>query len=93
MNDALDQQEPSPARAPRGRRYRRHELQLADGGKLVLGVDGTIAHLDAEGSTTRSWVPDDPEWAGHALRFGLRPPAPTVAPQGRGVQATKPPRG
>lgn len=91
MNDEPVRSEPAPAHAPR-RRYRRHELELADGGRLVLGSDGTIAHHAADGTTTRSWAPDDLEWPDQALRFGLRPQAPTVAPTGR-TQATKPPRG
>lgn len=93
MDDELVQQEPSPARASRGRRYRHHEIELADGGRLVLGVDGTIAHRDARGSTTQSWSPEDPGWPDQAIRFGLRPQAPTVTPPGRGVRATRPPQG
>lgn len=77
----------------RGHRYRRHELELAGGGRLILGVDGTIDHLDADGSTRHSWMPDDPEWPGQAIRFGLHPQAPTITPQGRSAQATRPPRG
>lgn len=92
MTDEPVRPDPSPAPAPRGRRYRRHELALADGGRLVLGGDGTIVHVGADGATTRSWAPDDPEWPDQALRFGLRPQVPTVAPTGR-VQATKPPQG
>ena len=37
----------------RGRRYRRHELALADGGRLRIGVDGTIERIDVDGSTAR----------------------------------------
>ena len=93
MNDELAQDAAPPAQAPRGRRYRRHELELADGSRLVLGVDGTIVHLEADGSTTRSWLPEDPEWPDQAIRFGLRPQAPTVTPPGRGVRPTRPPQG
>ncbi len=92
MNDELVRREPSRTPAPRGRRYRRRQLELADGGRLVLGVDGTIDHVDDHGSTMRSWAPDDPEWADQAIRFGLHPEAPTITPQGRRVQGTKPPR-
>ena len=78
--------------APRGRRFRRHELELADGSKLVLGVDGSIDRLDADGVTTQSWAPDDPAWPDQAIRFGLHPQAPTVRPQERGLPGTRPPR-
>ena len=57
----------------RGRRYRRHELALADGGRLRIGVDGTIERIDADGSTARSWPVGDPDWPNQAIRFGLRP--------------------
>jgi hypothetical protein len=92
MNDELVGREPAPRPGPRGRRYRRHELELADGGRLVLGVDGTIEHIDRHGFATHSWKPDDPEWPGQAIRFGLHPQTPTVTPQGRRVQGTRPPR-
>ena len=91
MNDELVRREPSRTRAPQGRRFKRHELELVDGGRLVLGVDGSIDHVDAHGSTTHSWTPDDPEWPDQAIRFGLYPQVPTVAPHGRRVQGTKPP--
>jgi hypothetical protein len=93
MGDELVPREPSRTPSRRGHRYRRHELELADGGRLVLGVDGTIDQLDSQGSKTHSWLPDDPEWPDHAIRFGLHPEAPTVMPQGRRVQGTRPPRG
>jgi hypothetical protein len=67
----------------RGRRYRRHELALPDGGKLRLGVDGTIERIDADGSTTGSWRVTEPDWADQAIRFGLRPQPPTVTPHGQ----------
>ena len=69
----------------RGRRYRRHELALPDGGRLRLGVDGTIERLDADGSTMRSWPVADPDWPNQAIRFGLRPQAPTVTPHGQRI--------
>lgn len=93
MNDEVVQRDPSRTPVPRSRRYKRHELELADGGKLVLGGDGSIDHLDADGSKTHSWMPDDPEWPDQAIRFGLHPQAPTVKPEGRRVQGTRPPRG
>ena len=79
----------APRRAARGRRYKRHEIDLADGGKLVLLVDGSIRHVDDQGSTAVTWTPDDAGWPDQALRFGLHPQPPTVAPQGHQVQATK----
>lgn len=93
MSDEVVRREPSRTPGRRGRRYKRHELELADGGRLILGVDGTIVRLDGDGSTTQSWVPDDPEWPDQAIRFGVHPQAPTVTPQGRRVQGTRPPRG
>jgi len=66
-----------------GRRYRRHELALPDGGRLRLGVDGTIERIDADGSTQHSWPVADPEWPNQAIRFGLRPQAPTITPHGQ----------
>jgi hypothetical protein len=71
-----------------GRRFKRRELMVADGGKLILNVDGSIRLIDAEGHTR----PDEPEWARCAIRFGLRPQSSTIAPTGRYVDATKPPR-
>jgi hypothetical protein len=94
--------EPAPATAPepapeaaaapyRGRRYRRHELALADGEHLVLRTDGVIEHRGADGATTRSWTPDDPEWPGQAIRFGIRPDPTTVKPEGHRGRGPNPP--
>jgi hypothetical protein len=69
--------------APARRKYKRHEISLADGGTLVLEVDGSILRLDAAGVATTTWQPDDPDWARHALRFGVRPQNATVPPHGR----------
>lgn len=93
MNDELSEPGPSRPRVARHGRFKRHELDLGDGSRLILGVDGTIDHVDDHGSTVHSWTADDAEWADHAIRFGLHPQAPTVTPQGRRVQPTKPPRG
>jgi hypothetical protein len=93
MNDEVVRPEPSRTPARRSHRYKRHELELADGGRLVLGGDGSIARLDADGSKTHSWMPDDPGWPDQAIRFGLHPQVPTVKPEGRRVQGTRPPRG
>lgn len=92
MNDELVRRESSRTATPRGRRFRRHELELADGGRLVLDTDGSIVRTDALGTRTHAWTPDDPEWPDQAIRFGLHPQASTVAPQPRGDQGTKPPR-
>ena len=92
MNDELAGREPARRHAPRGRRFKRHELGLADGGRLVLDIDGSIDHVDDHGSVTHSWTPDDPEWPDQAIRFGLYPQARTVTPPGRHVRGTKPPR-
>lgn len=82
---------PSPAPATRRRRFRRRELSMPDGSRLLLDADGVISHVDQAGGGEQSWTPDDPDWVRHALRFGLRVAAPTVAPAGRPV-AAKPPR-
>lgn len=68
--------------APR-RLYRARTLELADGGSLSLRPDGTIEQRDAEGAVTGTWTSADPEWAAHALRFGIRTGPPTVRPDGR----------
>lgn len=86
---------PSPAAhapAAHGRRYKRREIQLAEGGTLVLGADGSIAQHDADGTPAHTWTPDDPEWARHAIRFGLYPQDATVAPTGRYLDDMRPPR-
>lgn len=91
MTDELTGREPTRGPALPRRRFRRRELELADGGRLALDVDGSIRHLDDHGDTTRTWTPDDPEWPREAIRFGLHSQAPTVAPHGR-VPGTRPPR-
>jgi hypothetical protein len=87
MTDQLTARGP----ASRRRRFKRREFELADGGRLVLDVDGAIRRLDDHGVTTRTWTPDDPAWPNEAIRFGLHFQAPTVAPHGR-VPGAKPPR-
>jgi hypothetical protein len=66
-----------------GRRFRRRELPLAEGGKLVLRGDGSIVQTDVAGDTIGTWTAGEPDWARHAIRFGLQPQALTVAPHGR----------
>jgi hypothetical protein len=63
------------------RRYRAHELRLADGGLLRLHADGTIERRAGDGSTVSSSQPGTPEWAALSIRFGLQPEPITVAPQ------------
>jgi len=70
------------------RKYKRHEIPLADGGRLVLEADGSIVRLDGAGATSQTWPPEDPDWARHALRFGVRPQSPTAMPLGRDVPRT-----
>ena len=77
---------PSPA----ARRFRRRHLELAEGGKLVLHGDGSISQVDAAGETTGTWTIGDPEWAGHAIRFGLQPQPETIAPHGRRISEPRP---
>jgi hypothetical protein len=84
--------EASPSPAAHGRRFKRRELQLADGGRLVLNADGSIAQLDGDGNQAHAWAPTDPDWASHAIRFGLYPQDATVPPTGRYVEGMRPPR-
>ena len=82
----------SPGPAGHGRRFKRRELPLPDGGALVLNADRSISLLDAAGTATRTLEPADPEWASHAIRFGLFPQDATVPPTGRFVEEIRPPR-
>jgi hypothetical protein len=91
MTDERNGRERSGDHATRGRRFKPHTLELADGSRLILAADGSIDHIDDQGSRMRRWTADDPDWPHQALRFGLRPQAPTVTPQGP-VQDTRPPR-
>jgi len=84
--------QPSPSPAAHGRRFKHRELDLADGGKLVLKADGSISQVDASGAPTQTWDPADPDWASHAIRFGLFPQDATVAPTGRFIDDRRPPR-
>jgi hypothetical protein len=73
-----------------GHRYRRREIELTEGGKLILDSDGSIREVDADGVEKGAWSPGEPEWAGHAIRFGLRPQSQTVAPNSRRVRDARP---
>jgi hypothetical protein len=76
-----------------GHRYRRREIELTEGGKLVLDSDGSIRQVDAEGVAREAWSPGEPEWARHAIRFGLRPQSQTVAPNSRRARDARTPTG
>lgn len=73
-----------------GRRFRRHQLDLAEGGKLILHGDGSITQTDAAGETTRRWAIGDPDWARYAIRFGLQPQPETVVPESRRAAEPRP---
>jgi hypothetical protein len=75
---------------PPTRHYKRRELATADGGALVLRTDGTIELLAADRTVVQSWDPEDPEWGGHAFRFGIRVQERTVAPRGPDTGSDKP---
>jgi hypothetical protein len=76
--------------AAAARRFRHREIELAEGGKFVLRGDGSITQTDATGETVATWALSDPEWARHAIRFGLQPQPTTVAPQSRREAAPRP---
>ena len=86
----MAQREARPQPAAAARRFRRREIVLAEGGKFVLRGDGSITQTDAAGETVGSWALGDPDWARHAIRFGLQPQPTTVAPQSRREAAPRP---
>jgi hypothetical protein len=92
MTDTLGRRQPPRTPATRGRRFKPHAIELTEGGRLLLGVDGSIDHVDDRDSSLHRWKPDDPGWSDQAIRFGLYPQPPTVAPSGRRVEGSKPPR-
>ena len=72
-----------------GHRFKRREIDLVEGGKLVLHTDGSISQVDDQSVTVATWAGDDPEWPRHAIRFGLlSQPRTTVPPDAR-VRAPK----
>ena len=73
------------------RRFKRRELKLADGSSLVLTAEGSIDHVTDDGTTTRSWLPEDADWPRQAIRFGVRPQVATVTPPGRQQWQMRPP--
>jgi hypothetical protein len=91
--DAAVSQPASRPAGGHGHHYRRREVGLTEGGKLVLESDGSIRHVDAEGVAKEVWSPGEPEWASHAIRFGLRPENQTVAPNSRRVRDARTPTG
>ena len=92
MSTEPDPTQPAPSPAAHGRRYKRREVQLPEGGKLVLGADGSIAQHEADRTLSHTWAPDDPEWARHAIRFGLYPRDATVPQTRRYRDDMRPPR-
>jgi hypothetical protein len=74
-----------------GHRFRRRELALAEGGKLILHTDGSISQVTGEGATVTKWVATDPEWPRYAIRFGVLPqPSTTTPPDSRGKRSGSP---
>lgn len=92
MTDPPKRQGPAGTPPSQGRQFKPSQLELADGVRLSLRADGSIAQLDAHGATTHSWKPDEVGWPDQALRFGLHPQALTVAPHDHRHQGTKPRR-
>jgi hypothetical protein len=72
------------------RRHKRREIAQPDGTTLVLNRDGSIDLLAADRSVTQSWSTDDPEWAMHAFRFGIRAQERTIAPRGPDTGSDRP---
>lgn len=79
----------SDKRPAGARRFKRREIELAEGGKLVLGVDGSIMQTDATGETVGSWKTGDDGWERHAIRFGVLPQTPTAPPPQSRVNETR----
>ena len=84
--------DPSAARSHVNKhsRYKPREIGLAGGGKLTLHPDGSISLVDGAGAASGAWAPGEPDWASHAIRFGLQPQAETVAPHGRRAPDPRP---
>jgi hypothetical protein len=72
------------------RRFKRRQISLAEGGKLVLLGDGSITLTDAAGAVTGSWATDDPDWARHAIRFGVQARPETTIPEAPRVATPRP---
>jgi len=78
MSTEPDPTHPAPSPAAHGRRYKQRELSC--GGRHARpGRRRSIAQHDTDGTLAHTWAPDDPEWARHAIRFGLYPQDATVA--------------
>ena len=78
-----------PAGLPR-RGFRRRELVLDDGGRLVLRNDGAIERFGPDGGPDGVWVMNADGWAALAFRFGIRTQDPTAQPDGRVIDDTMP---
>lgn len=78
-----------PAGLPR-RGFRRRELLLDDGARLVLRNDGTIERIGADGASDGSWAIGADGWSALAFRFGIRTQDPTAQPDGRVIDDTMP---
>ncbi len=76
--------------APR-RKFRSGTFPLASGEVLALRPDGTLELHDAAGATTHTYVEGDAEWAGYAIRFGLKGTPATPRPDGRDTRKGQPP--
>jgi hypothetical protein len=72
-----------PKRPATANRFRRRQIELGDGAKLVLHGNGSITQLDAAGEATAQWAVGDADWARYAIRFGLQPQPTTVVPESR----------
>lgn len=81
--------EPRSPQAGGGRHFKHREIELPEGGKLVLRGDGSIVQTDSAGETVASWKPDDDEWGRHAIRFGLHPQTRTAVPPASRVNETR----
>ena len=74
---------------PADRRFRRRGLDQGDGTRLILGGNGTIEHLAADGTRLEAWPLGDVGWADRAIRFGIRPQGDTVAPRRLDADVTR----
>ena len=80
----------SPRPVGAASRFRRRQIDLGEGGTLVLHGDGAITQTAADGAVVGQWGVDDSEWARHAIRFGLQPQPQTVVPESRRAAEPRP---
>lgn len=83
MTSELTQSDPRRLRTRGKRRFKRRELTLPDGDRLVVEADGSIDRVAPDGTTSHSWAPDDADWPRQAIRFGLHIETTTASPHGR----------